>query len=195
MTAGLRLELQWSDDTQWRRAIEPSELSGLADRDRTSPASVPVAFRMAQDAGTFEFEGTFRAGRGAGSFRFRPDRDFAATLRSLGVDSARDVSDHQLKNLAFGGISAAAVREVQALGFAPLTLSQLLDLAVFHVTPDYVRAMRAAGVRETKTVDQVVDLRFHDLTPAFVRCVRDAGYRDAAPDALLEMRRRGAPAC
>ena len=214
------LELFWTDHTNWRRWFATSVLRGLPGGATTPGAEAPVAFRIEQDAGQFEFEGTLGDGRGTGTFRFRPDRAFVATLRAAGVQDVGEVTDHQLKNLAYGLISAAALREFAALGLAPLTLDDAIGLGIRQITPAYVRALQALEVDDARTVAGVVDLRMGGVTPelvegfravglraltgrelvdlrrgrvtpGFVRSVREAGYRDVSPATLIEMRRRG----
>jgi hypothetical protein len=214
------LELFWNDGTNWPvRTIAFSDLHGAAPRDIAAPTPTPVAFRVERDAGDFEFEGQFFRGRGSGSFRYRPERRFVDTLRALGVAELGAVSDHDLKNLAYGDISAASVREFRTLGLPPLRKSDLLELAVRHVTPEYVGALQSLGVPGANTVPGVVELRFHDVpveyvreldalgfrrlpgpllvamrrnavTPAFIRRVREGGQRDVSPEALIELRQR-----
>jgi beta-lactamase regulating signal transducer with metallopeptidase domain len=218
--ASVDLELFWTDDTNWRRWRPMVALRGMNAGAISSPGPTPVSFRIEQDAGTFEFEGSFRNGRGTGEFHFRPNRQFAATLRALGVDGAGSVTDHQLKNFAYGHVSAAEVRQFLSLGLWPLTLDEALRLTIHQATPDYVREMQAAGVSDANSVAGVVDMRIQGVTteyarelaelgygglsgrelirmwrgrvtPAFVRSVRDAGYRDVPPEVLITMRRRG----
>lgn len=218
--AHLDLELFWTDGTNWRRWRASSEFHGLSDDELLSLASSPVSFRIEQDAGTFEFEGTFRSGRGTGDFRFRPNRQFTSTLRSLAVQGVGEVTDHQLKNLAYGGVGATAIREFKALGFAPLTLENAIDLAIYGVTPNYVRELQSLGVGDASTIRGVIDLRIYNVsaeyvrelaalgyrglsgerlsemrrgrvTPAFIRSVHEAGYHNVSPELLIDMRKRG----
>lgn len=214
------LELLWDDGTNWpTRAVAFAELRGAAPRDIAASEVTPVQFRVERDAGDFEFDGAFYRGRGTGTFRYRPDRRFVDTLRALGVSALGDVTDHELKNLAYGDVDATAVREFQALGFASLTKRDLLDLAVRQVTPEYAGALRELGVPEASTVAGVVELRFlgvpvsyvraladagvrgvparqlvamrrNAVTADFVRRVRDAGARDLSPESLIELRRQ-----
>ena len=186
--ASLELELQWDDHTQWKRAFALDELSGVSAGQLGSAAPVPVSFRMEQDAGRFEFEGSVRGGAGSGRFRFLPNPAFAATLRSLGVSGVGGaLSEHQAKNLAFGGISAAQVRGFIELGYTSLTLNDVLDLAVRNVTPEYARAMRSLGVTGSNTVPGVIELRFYGITPAYVRELAELGYRGLSVGQVEEM--------
>jgi len=216
---GLRIDIDWDGNNQWARQIDLSELRGLSSADVNAAAPTRVAFRVEEDAGVFEYEGTFLSGRGSGRFRFEPNHTFGATLRSLGVQDTEAMSDHDLKNLAFSGVSTKAVRELLALGVTPLTRGGLVDLAVRQVTPEYVRALRAAEVTDANTAEGITEIRFsgvtpmyvtelaalgyrrldgsqiidmwrNKVTPEFIRRMQDAGYRAASPDSLIELRRR-----
>jgi hypothetical protein len=169
-------EVFWSDGTNWRQALDATAL-----RAGAGPALV-----IAQDAGTFDLDGAVRDGRGTGALRFRPARGFGAVLSSLGVRGADAPTDHQLKNLAWGGVSAAAIRDYLALGYGPLTLRDAQDLAIFHVTPGYARAMRALGIAGTETVRGIVDLRHQGVPVAYARAAAAAGAPGLSATALAE---------
>jgi hypothetical protein len=218
--ASADLELFWTDTTNWRRWIPTAELHGVSAGTIAAQGVVPVSFRIEQDAGIFEFNGTFRNGGGSGEFRFRPNRQFASTLRSLGVEGVGSVTDHHLKNFAWGDISAAEIREFRALGLWPLTFDDARRLAIYGATPDYVRGMHSAGVSDATTVSALVRMRISGVTtgyardlaalgygglserelvqlwrgrvtPEFVRSVHEAGYTGVSPETLIAMRRRG----
>ena len=185
------LELQWVDDTQWRRAIPVTAFTGVTADQIASTAKLPVAFTIQQDAGRFELDGIVGGGRGAGEMRFIPNRDFIPVLRSLGIREVGDVSDHTLKNLAWGSMSAEAIRGFIALGFTSLTLEEVTSLAIRTVTPGYVRALRDAGVRELNTPEQVIDLYFGGMPPEYARQLADLGYRGVTGRQLLQLYRAG----
>ncbi|HEX8359684.1 MAG TPA: M56 family metallopeptidase [Longimicrobium sp.] len=150
------LQLNWDDGTNWDRWIPIASLSGVTAADINS-ASSPVAFRIEQDAGTFELSGAFQNGTGTGPFRFHPNRGFISTLRSLGLEGVGEATDHQLKNLAWGGMSAADIRELRAAGVTPLTFRGVVDMAVFQVTPEYAREVAAQG-RRGISPEELIDL-------------------------------------
>jgi hypothetical protein len=189
------LELFWDDGTNWpTRAVAFAELRGAAPRDIAAPEVTPVTFRVERDAGDFAFDGAFYRGRGTGTFRYRPDRRFVDTLRALGVAALGDVTDHELKNLAYGDVGAAAVREFRALGFASLSKRDLLELAVRQVTPEYAGALQALGVPDASTVAGVVELRFHGVPVSYVRALAGAGVRGVPARLLVAMRRNAVTA-
>ena len=146
----IRLDIEWSDVNQWNRLIEPGALT-----------AIPGGFKYRTDAGEITFWGDLNDRRGSGTMLFAPNRAFADTLVQLGIGDATHVSTHDLKNLAFYGMNAAAIREFMALGVGPLTKGDILGLAIFGVTPE------------------------------FARFVRDAGERDLSPENLVSLKRTG----
>lgn len=140
------LELFWSDDTNWRRRYRASSL-------RVGAGSLALE----QDAGTFEMTGALQGGRGSGALRFTPHRDFVRTLRTLGIRGTVTVTDHNLKNLAWGEISAAPLRELQEIGYRSLTLEEIQSLGIFGVTSRFARTANA-GAATPMPVDELIDL-------------------------------------
>ena len=185
------MELQWDDDTQWRRRIALSAFTGLAPDALSSSTGVPVVFRIDQDAGRIDFEGTFRNGRGSGDFRFEPKREFTATLRSLGIAGVDGMTDHELKNLAYSGYSANVIRGLMALGFPAISKRDLLDLAVRLVTPEYAKAMQDLGIVGATTVRGIIDLQFAGVPVDYVRELSAAGYTNLPVEQVIALRRHG----
>ncbi|HEX6037032.1 MAG TPA: hypothetical protein VFZ20_03305, partial [Longimicrobium sp.] len=114
----------------WGRPIDRAALVGLTDAQVNAAVSTPVAFRIEREAGDFDLEGAFREGRGAGHFRFHPDRGFVSTLRGLGVRDADGVEDRELMVMALGNATGAALRELAGLGVRPETTEDVIQLAV-----------------------------------------------------------------
>lgn len=157
-TASPRLELLWRDGSQWKRSVDVLRLPGLEAEQLGSASPRQASFRIQQDAGQFYFDGSFSQAGGNGTFHFKPNRDFARTLQSLGIRDLGEVSDRDLMNLAFGDMSASALRQFIALGFNPMTKEEMMDLAVQHVTPEFVRDLRKRGVKSA-TVAEAVEAR------------------------------------
>jgi hypothetical protein len=110
------------------------------------------------------------------------------------VSGVDHVTDHALKNLTFGSLSAAHVRGFQNLGFRSLTVTELQDLAIRHATPDYVKALRDLGVTGTDTLSNIVDLKFTDVPVAFVKELSDLGYRRLTARELVTLKNAGVTA-
>jgi beta-lactamase regulating signal transducer with metallopeptidase domain len=212
------LELQWVDNTQWRRWYSSAELA-LPAMAFNAPLAIPVSFTLQQDAGSFDFNGMLGAGQGSGDFVFKPRREFVDVLKSLGVVTNELVTDHQLKNLAFGGMSTNAIREFKALGLANLQLEEVVRLAIYKVTPDYLRTMMDHRVSGISTASDLIDLRIFSVpreyvgslasfgynalsarqlidlwrarvSATFIADLQSGGQRDLSPDVLIELKKR-----
>jgi hypothetical protein len=162
----LQLELRWSDSTQWRRPIAMADLRGFPPGALESSRPIKTTFRMEREPGDFSFDGSVVNGRASGQFDFQPKHTFASILRGLGLVLPDEVRDHDLKNLAFGDMSAASVQEFRQLGLTSLSFNDLVDLAIRQVQPDYVRSLQRAGYTDL-TVRKIEDLKMSGLQ--FVR--------------------------
>jgi hypothetical protein len=181
------VELQWPDGSTWKRTMQLSEIDGL---DVLARKGETGSFRIDEDAGRFDFSGSFLRGRGTGEFQFYPKRPFVSTLRALPIPDLGVVTDRDLMNLAWGRFSAQAARDFIALGFSPMRKEEMMDLAVQHVTPEFVRRLRAVGVKELDTVDEAVEARMFGVTPDLVRAARQAGITDLTVENLVDIRSR-----
>ena len=166
-----RLQLQISLDengrnwNNWGQSIPRSAFTNLpADLD----AQQDARFELRREAGAIAFRGTFESGRGIGYLTFTPNREFARVMEQQTNES---VSDRDLFSYAILDVSEAFVKEMQALGFADLTLAGARKLRIHGVTADYVREIRAAGLGGAD-LDDVVQLRIHGVTAEYAREMR-----------------------
>ena len=187
------IELVWPDGSNWKNLIELSSLDGLR---RADMAQVPRShvFRIIEDAGRFDFEGIVGAGRGTGEFHFTPDGAFTARLVSLGITDVSDLTDWDLTNLAWGRFSTRSAHEFAALGLAPQSKNDMMELAVQHVTPHFVRSLRSLGVTDLDTIHDVVAARMFGVTPEFVRALGMAGVTGLSGQDLVSLRMSGVTA-
>jgi len=72
-----------------------------------------ITFQVKRDAGTFDCEGWFKGGNGAGHFKFLLSPDFAAELRELGYEIP---SVEQQFSMAMRGMSLPLIDELNAQG-------------------------------------------------------------------------------
>jgi len=191
--ATLHLSIVWQPTSQWGQTIPLAELPGLSEREIAAAASTPVAFRLEREAGSFALEGAFQGGRGAGHFRFQPDRGFASTLRSLGVRGAEDLDDRQLMRLALARVTSASVREFAELDYRGLTVRDLERMAIHGVSPEFVRELDAAG-HSGLDIRELTRFRIHGVTPSFIREMRALGYTTLPPRDLVRFRIHGVTA-
>jgi hypothetical protein len=169
-----------------------SAFTGLTADQIHAETSTPVRFTLEREAGRVSFEGSFRAGRGAGHFTFEPSAGYLDAVRKLGVDvSSRErspVQDERLLALVLLDVSTDYIRSMIAEGYR-VPLDEFQTMRIFDVTPSYVQAMRALGYDEI-TADELVSTRIHGVTPDYVREVRESKW-DLSLDELVQSRIHG----
>lgn len=196
-----------------------SGFTGLSPDQVESIPRTAVEFRLERDAGTFFFEGTFRAGRGGGVFRFVPDARYPGRLRAIGVplDDGRKGESQRLYELALFdvsiefirsmqaigydegldrfvefrlfGVDPAYVRDMDGVGFRHLTGAKLVETKIHGATPEYIRDMRAHG--DDLTLDGYIETRIFRITPEFAEEIAKAGYPNLPRERLVEFRIQG----
>ena len=76
---------------------------------------------------------------------------------------------------------------MHSLGISGIDEDRQLSMALFDVSSQYVRAIRAAGV-DVHTAKQLISLRIFKVTPAYVGSLRSLGYTVTDPQQLVKLR-------
>ncbi len=173
-----------------------SRFTGLTAAQINGSAQTPVQFQMRSEAGNIDFEGFFRQGDGAGQFRFTPNPQFLATLKSMGLEpkirerSHEERSDEdELFSFAVHDVSTDFIRTMRAEGF-DVPLEKYVSMRIFNVTPEYIREMRGLGYKDI-SADKLVETKIHKVTPDYIRKMRAAGW-DLSLSKLVASRIHGA---
>ena len=189
-----------------------SEFQGLS-REQALGARSDVRFRLVREAGTFEFEGTFREGKGAGQWTLTPNPGFISMMRGRGYDN---LSTDDLFSAALFDINQKAIEDLKAAGFDRLSFKELVEARIFKVTSEFIREMKAAGFEnlslkelvearifkidsqfvkevqamgfERQPLKQLVELRIFKITPEFIREMREMGFENLSLKQLVELR-------
>ncbi|MFL5347770.1 MAG: hypothetical protein ACJ8AT_23525 [Hyalangium sp.] len=143
----------------------PVPLTAFQGLSTANGSSAP--FQLIREAGTFQFEGSFSNGEGAGHFQFEPSEAYARSMASLGYPKLTPDEHYQL---ALFDITATRVKELAALGYKDIPLEQLLQVAIFQVTPEFVREIRNMGYPSV-TLEDLVKLRIHGISPEYMRAL------------------------
>jgi beta-lactamase regulating signal transducer with metallopeptidase domain len=101
-----------------------------------------------------------------------------------------NLSVDELIRLKTAGINAAYVRSLRALGFTNLPTKELAAMSMHGVTPAYIESIRAAGYKEL-SAKELTTFRIHGITPEYIKTMRDAGHGNLASKQLLEFRIHG----
>ena len=202
---------QWSSS----ETLPLAELRGLTAAMLEAP-SADVRFAWTRDAGSFECQGRFEIGVGAGHFSFTASAEYVADMRRRGygdvdVEQALRLALHDVSrsfidelgrlgyervpmdgliSLRIHGASLDFVRDVQSLGFAGLPTDKLIAFRIHGVSPEFIRAFKGLGY-EQLTPDQLVSMRIHGVSPEFARELASLGYKGVAVDDLVSMRIHG----
>lgn len=159
------------------------ELQGLTP-EAISSAKRDVNFRIVSEAGTFEFEGYFREGRGAGFWKLIPNQNFISVMRSHGYDN---LSDEKLFMAAIGNLTVKLVEELKSAGYDRLSFDDLVEAALFDVTTEFIRTWRAAGF-DNLSFDDFVELGTHDVTPEFLNEIKSEGFPRISVSQAVELK-------
>jgi len=165
--------------------VRPAELRGLPSQ--LSSFSGPVKFQLVRDAGTFNFDGELRSGRGTGFFTFSPDSRFPQQLASRGYE--RPTADQQFW-LAMHDVGYAMLDELRTQGYERPSVNQLVVMGMHGANLDYMKSLRAAGYHVGDT-RRLVSLRDHGVSDDFIGGLADAGYKNLSLDDLQELRDHG----
>jgi hypothetical protein len=163
--------------------ISLAELQGLT-RQQALGAKTEVSFRLVREAGTFQCEGTFREGKGAGHWTLTPSQSFISAMQSRGYDR---LSEDDLFSAALFDINIKSIEDLKAAGYDRLTFKQLVEAGIFNVTGDFAREMKSAGF-ENLGFKQLVEARIFKVDAQFMKEVQAMGFERQPFKELVEMR-------
>jgi hypothetical protein len=192
--------------------VSISEIQGIS-RDQAFAGQKDAKFRIVREAGTFEMEGSFREGKGAGFWTLVPNQNFISAMQSSGYslspdkdvfDAALfDISIKFIEDLKAAGydrltvkdlvrarifkIDAQFVKEVQEMGFERQPFETLVDMRIAKITPQFISKMRSAGF-ENLTIKELKDLGIHRVTPEFINEVKAEGFASVSPRQAVELK-------
>lgn len=160
-----------------------AELQGLT-RQQAFGTQTEVNFRLAREAGTFQCEGVFREGRGAGHWTLTPNQSFISAMQSRGYER---LSEDDLFSAALFDINIKTIEDLKAAGYDRLSFKELVEASIFNVTGEFAREMRAAGF-ENLSIKQLVEARIFKVDSQYVREVQGMGFGPQPLKKLVEMR-------
>ena len=148
-----------------------ADFQGLTREQVSAAASTPVNFRLVREAGTIECEGTFRGGRGAGTWRLAPSQAFRSAMSARGYD----LTDEQMFTSAMLDVTARFVDDLKTIGFERLPFEDVVKAVIFKVTPQFAAEMKSLGF-ENLGMEELVKARIFKVDAAFAREVREMGF-------------------
>jgi hypothetical protein len=89
---------------------------------------------------------------------FNVDVAYVHAITALGYELP---SADKLIALRVQGVDPTEVREIRALGYQP-TLDELIQIRIFHITPEFIRRMQARNLKDL-TIAKLVQIRIFKL--------------------------------
>jgi hypothetical protein len=89
---------------------------------------------------------------------FRVDAGYVSGLTGLGYETP---DADQLIGMKVQGVNAEEVREIRALGYQP-TMDELVQIRIFHVTPEFIRKMQSRGFKDL-TIAKLVQIKIFKM--------------------------------
>jgi len=129
-------------------------------------ASGPATFRLEQEAGAIQYEGSWSDGKGRGEFVFTPSQTFRSKIEGLGVRGASGLDERELFQFAIFNVSSSLIGELKSFGYDDIDSEDLIAVAIHRVTPEFIRDLRALGYHDI-SLQNLTALRIHGITTQY----------------------------
>lgn len=159
-----------------------SDFQGLS-RDQVMGSS-NVNFSLQREAGTFQFQGSFNAGKGSGTFTLTPSQSFLSAMSSRGYT----LGEEKQFAAAMLDVRVKTIDDLKAAGFPDLTIDDVFKATIFKITPEFVSEMTSIGFKGLEMED-LVKARIFKIDAKFAREVKEMGFGENQPmETLVKMR-------
>jgi beta-lactamase regulating signal transducer with metallopeptidase domain len=111
----------------------------------------------------------------------RPTRNGASYIDQMKSVGLDNLDVDQLVALKVHDVTPEYVRAMRAAGFE-LDAEQIAAMKSQDVTPEYVAQIRALGFKPD--ADEIVGMKVHDVTPVFVKSMREMGINPDADEII-----------
>lgn len=163
--------------------VSLTELQGLT-REQLVAANTNASFRLVREAGTFEFEGNFRAGKGAGLWTLTSSQQFISAMRERGFDN---LTEEQLVSSAMVDVRTKTIDDLKAAGHTLSSINDVFKVTIFKVTPEYISELKSLGF-DNVDLEDLVKARIFKITPEFAKEVQAMGFRQETLESLVKLR-------
>lgn len=167
---------------KWGSEFAYTDFDNLS-RSQALSSNSKVSFRLVREAGTIEAQGVFNDGKGSGTFRFVPNRDFASAMENRGFS----FTDEKLFAATTLNVTTAVADGLLAAGFQNLDEDDLFKAVIFKVTPEFMSEMAAIGFPNLGMED-LVKARIFKIDANYAREIANMGYRNDSLETLVQFR-------
>jgi len=154
-----------------------------------------VKFSVVREAGSIDFEGSFRDGRGSGTFRFNGNPVFVSAMKGRGFDfdenssttSDRRHGENRLFAAAVINVTTAQADDLASADLGPLDVDDLFKAAIFKVDSRFAREMKASGFPDLG-IEDLVKARIFKIDAEYVGEVARMGFAKEPMENLVKLR-------
>ena len=197
---------------EWSSSFRVTELAGLDPATLAAPATRPLRFAIAREAGRVDCAGSGGNRMAHGTCSVTADAKFNRYLSERGIrtptadetfglialDVRRDLvaalaqaryptpSISDLQALTAIGVKPAYIRSLAGQGYRPRTIDALVQFGALGITPEYIGSFSRAGY--DLSAEELVQLKALDITPEFVRGFERIGYGRLPAETLLQLK-------
>lgn len=194
---GLRLNLERRTGkggrSQMGQSYDFADLQGLTREQALRGGT--VKFSIVREAGAIECEGSFRDGRGSGTFRLTANRSFVSAMKGRGFDFEADEpgagDDREPEDRLFAAtalnVTTALADDLLSANLGRLDVGDLFKGAIFKVDSRFAREMKASGLADLG-MEELVKARIFKIDAAFVGEVARMGFAREPMESLVKMR-------
>jgi hypothetical protein len=187
----LRYEERKGDSfNSWNNSngIVLNQLQGLTRDQAMSSGGVEVKFQIKRDAGSFDCEGWFRVGRGAGHFLFAPNRAFIPELNRRGISGT--LADSQLFTLARTDVGFAVLEELKSQAYPLPSMGQLVRMSEHGVRLEFLKGLKTFGAK-VASIEMLLSLRDTGVSVRYLEELNRYGFRNLSAEDLIRGRSQG----
>lgn len=168
-----------------------SELQGLSSSQLSDSN---VRFSIIREAGTIECEGRFSNEKGAGTFRFTPNRQFLSAMKTRGFDFEKPSKyndDENPQNRIFAAaslnITTALADDLLSANFGNLDIDDLFKAKIFKVDSAFMREMKDSGFPDLG-MEELVKARIFKIDGDYLRALNTSGFGNEPFENVVKMR-------
>lgn len=163
--------------------ISLKDLQGLT-REQVFSARSDVNFRIVREAGTFQCEGFFKEGKGAGVWTLTINQNFVSAMRSRGYDN---LTQENLFTAALVDVQVKIIDDLKSAGYNQLSFNNVVEASIFKVNSEFISDLKSAGF-ENLSFKQLVEARIFKVDSKFAKEVETMGFGKQPLKKLVEMK-------
>lgn len=175
----VRIQFMDNDSESWNSNSDfpLSEFSAL-------PKNGEGTFTLKREAGTINFKGKFDGDKGYGDYKFTPDENYLAYLKSEGITGMDD-------NDAFAfftiDIKKDYIKMLHENGYAGISKNDLIPMAALKIDAAYIQMWKQNGFKNLSS-NELVSAKALEIDNAYVADIKKAGYNNLTLNQLISFK-------